>query len=84
MNGVQAVFNHMKKRNRIYHIFYMAMAAVFFAMIIWAAVKNRGQSPAALLSEGNVVFEDGWQMAVRRIWIIYIKCLPCSPIRSRV
>ena len=63
MNGVQAVFNHMKKRNRIYHIFYMAMAAVFFAMIIWAAVKNRGQSPAALLSEGNVVFEDGWQMA---------------------
>ncbi len=52
-----------KTRNRIYHISYLAMAVVFLAMIIWAAVKNRGQSPADLLSEGNVAFQTGWQMA---------------------
>ena len=60
-SGIKA--NKIRKKNRLCHIAYIAMAAVFFAMIIWAAVKNRGQSPAALLSEGNVVFEDGWQMA---------------------
>lgn len=52
-----------RTRNRIYHISYLAMAVVFLAMIIWAAVKNRGQSPSDLLSEGNVAFETGWQMA---------------------
>ncbi len=63
MSRVQAVFKHMKKRNQIYHILYAAMAVVFFAMIIWAAISNRGQSPTTLLSEGNVAFEEGWYMA---------------------
>lgn len=62
MNGVQAVFNYMKKKNNIYHILYTAMVVVFFAMIIWAAVSNRGQSPTALLSEENFAFEEGWCM----------------------
>lgn len=55
--------NKSRSRNRIYHISYFAMAVVFLAMIVWAAVSNRGQSPAALLSEENIVFEEGWQMA---------------------
>ncbi len=63
MNGVRTVFKHIRSRNKIYHILYTAMAVVFLAMIVWATVKNRGQSPTALLSEGNVAFETGWQMA---------------------
>ena len=55
--------NKIRKRNRIYHILYIAMAVIFFTMIIWAAVSNRGQSPTALLSEGSVAFDEGWYIA---------------------
>lgn len=51
-----------RKKNQIYHAAYALMAAVFLFMIIWAAVCNRGQSPTALLSEGNVSFDEGWRM----------------------
>lgn len=42
---------------------YIAMAAVFFAMILWAAVTNRGQSPSDLMTAENAAFEEGWRMA---------------------
>ena len=48
------------KKNRIYHIIYAIMAAFFMFMLAWAAVTNRGQSPAVLLSEGNIAFDEGW------------------------
>lgn len=50
------------KKNRIYHITYAAMAAFFMFILIWAAVTNRGHSPTALLSEGNVAFDEGWYL----------------------
>ena len=50
-----------REKNQIYHTVYAFMAAVFFLIIIWAAVGNRGQSPTALLSEGNEPFDEGWQ-----------------------
>ena len=50
------------KKNRIYHIVYTIMAAVFIFMIIWAAAANRGQSPASLLSEGKIPFDQGWYL----------------------
>lgn len=63
MNGVRKIVRHIRSKNKIYHILYAAMVVVFIAMIVWAAVKNRGQSPTALLSKGNIVFEEGWLMA---------------------
>ena len=51
------------KKNRIYHITYAVIAAILLAMIMWAALKNRGQSPAELLSEGNIAFDEGWYLA---------------------
>ncbi|MDE6015912.1 MAG: GGDEF domain-containing protein [Acetatifactor sp.] len=50
------------KKNRIYHIIYIIMAALFIFMVIWTAVTNRGQSPADLLSEGNIAFDEGWYL----------------------
>ena len=50
------------KKNRIYHIIYAVMSAFCFAMIAGAAVTNRGQSPAELLSEGNIAFDEGWYL----------------------
>ena len=50
------------KGNRIYHIIYAIMAAVFIFMLIWAAATNRGQSPASLLSEGKIAFDEGWYL----------------------
>ncbi|MDE7246884.1 MAG: GGDEF domain-containing protein, partial [Lachnospiraceae bacterium] len=50
------------KKNRIYHIAYAAMVAFFLAMIVWAAVTNRGKSPADQLSEGNIAFDEGWYL----------------------
>ncbi|MBD5444551.1 MAG: diguanylate cyclase [Lachnospiraceae bacterium] len=50
------------KKNRIYHITYVVMLAFFFAMIVGLAVKNRGRSPAELLTEGNIAFDDGWYL----------------------
>lgn len=52
-----------RKRNSIYHIFYAVMVVSFAAMLIWAAAANGEQSPAALLSEGNIPFEEGWYLA---------------------
>ena len=49
-------------KNRIYHIIYIIMAALFIFMVIWTAVTNRGQSPADLLSEGNIAFDEGWYL----------------------
>ena len=51
-----------RKRNRIYHIIYAVMLAFFFVMIVGLAVKNRGQSPADLLSEGKIAFDEGWYL----------------------
>lgn len=51
-----------REKNQIYHTVYAFMAAVFFFIIICAAVGNRGQSPTTLLSEGNTTFDEGWQM----------------------
>ena len=48
------------KKNRIYHIAYAVMSAFLGLMIVWVAVTNRGQSPAELLSEGNIAFDEGW------------------------
>ncbi len=59
---MQTKIDKIGKGNRIYHILYAVMVVVFLAMIIWAALSNRGQSPTALLSEGNIVFEEGWRM----------------------
>ena len=50
------------KKNRIYHIIYAIMAVFFIFMLIWAAVVNRGKSPAALLSEGDIAFDEGWYL----------------------
>ncbi|MDE7246826.1 MAG: GGDEF domain-containing protein [Lachnospiraceae bacterium] len=50
------------KNNRIYHIAYAVMIAFFGVVIIGAAVTNRGQSPAELLSEGNIAFDEGWYL----------------------
>ena len=50
------------KKNRIYHFVYIIMAAVFIFMLIWAAATNRGQSPASLLSEGSIAFDEGWYL----------------------
>ena len=50
------------KKNRIYHITYAVMSAFFLAMIVGVAVTNRGQSPAELLSEGNIAFDEGWYL----------------------
>lgn len=55
--------NKKRKKNRTYHRLYTVMAAVFFTMILWAAVSNRGESPTTLLSEGSIAFEEGWHMA---------------------
>ena len=49
-------------KNRIYHITYAVMIAFFMAMVIGVAVANRGQSPAELLSEGNIAFDEGWYL----------------------
>lgn len=51
-----------REKNRMYHVAYAFMAVAFSAMLIWAAAGNRGQSPTALLSEGNAAFDEGWQM----------------------
>lgn len=53
----------IRKKNQIYHAVYALMAAVFLFMIVWAAAENRGESPTALLSEGNTAFDEGWCLA---------------------
>ena len=50
------------KKNSIYHITYAGMLVFFLVMIVGLAVKNRGQSPAKLLSEGNITFDEGWYL----------------------
>lgn len=60
--GAVAENSKKRKKNTIYHIVYAAMAVIFLAIITWAAVNNRGQSPTAILSEGNLPFEEGWYM----------------------
>lgn len=60
MNGTETT--KLRKRNRLYHLLYAVMAAVFLFMIIWVAVANRGQTPADLLSEGNIAFDGGWYL----------------------
>ncbi|MDE7232136.1 MAG: hypothetical protein K2N37_03575, partial [Lachnospiraceae bacterium] len=51
-----------RDKNRIYHAIYVAMAAIFLVTVMWAAIRNRGASPADLLSEGNTAFDEGWYM----------------------
>lgn len=62
MNRSGTETNKKRKKNQIYHIAYILMAVAFLSMIIWAAAGNKGQSPTALLSEGNAAFDEGWQM----------------------
>lgn len=62
MNGSGTKATKLRKRNRLYHVFYAVMAVTFFAMMLWAAVGNRGQSPTRLLSEGNIPFDTEWYM----------------------
>ncbi|MDE7113142.1 MAG: hypothetical protein K2O57_03015, partial [Acetatifactor sp.] len=50
------------KKNGIYHIAYAVMIVFFGVMIVRTAVTNRGQSPAELLSEGNIAFDEGWYL----------------------
>ena len=50
------------KKNRIYHIAYAVMSVFFGIMILGVAMANRGQSPAVLLSEGNIAFDEGWYL----------------------
>ncbi len=61
MNRSGTETNKKRKKNQIYHTAYILMAVAFLSMIIWAA-GNKGQSPTALLSEGNAAFDEGWQM----------------------
>lgn len=61
MNGSE-IKNINIKKHRIYHITYAVMIVFFGAMIVWAAVTNRGQSPTELLSEGNIAFDEGWYL----------------------
>lgn len=60
MGGSGTETGKKRKKNRIYHIIYAVMALAFFLMISWAALVNRGQSPTALLSEGNAALDEGW------------------------
>lgn len=60
MKGSGTRTNKIRKRNTVYHLLYAVMVGFFLAMIIWAAVNNRGKSLADQLSEGNIVFEEGW------------------------
>lgn len=62
MNGSETETDKRREKNHIYHVAYAVMAAAFLFMIIWAAAGNRGQSPTALLSEGNTAFDEGWRM----------------------
>lgn len=50
------------KKNQPYHITYTIMAAFFLFLLIWAAVTNKGKSPATLLSESNIAFSEGWYL----------------------
>lgn len=63
MNGSGTETTKLRKRNRLYHVLYAVMAVVLFLMIAGPAVSNRGQSPADLLSEGNIAFDEGWYLA---------------------
>ncbi|MDE7199198.1 MAG: hypothetical protein K2O15_09980, partial [Lachnospiraceae bacterium] len=62
MNGSRTETGKKRKKNIFFHVIYAVMAAIMLLIIIWAAVNNRGRSPAELLSEGNVVFDEGWSM----------------------
>lgn len=62
MNGTGTETMKARKRNRLYHVLYAVMAVAFFSMIVWVAVANRGQTPTALLSEGNIAFDEGWYL----------------------
>lgn len=62
MNGTGTETTKARKRNGLYHVLYAVMAAVFFSMIIWVAVANRGQTPTELLSEENIDFDEGWYL----------------------
>lgn len=57
-SGIEGV--KKRKKNQIYHIAYALMAAAFLFMVIWAAVSNSELSPTALLSEGNMSFDERW------------------------
>lgn len=50
------------KKYRIYHIIYTIMIIGFLSILIWAAMTNKEQSPAELLSDGNIAFEEGWYL----------------------
>lgn len=62
MNRFGTETSKIRKKNQIYHAVYALMAVVILLIVVWAAVDNRGQSPTALLSEGNVAFDEGWRM----------------------
>ena len=62
MNRSGTETSKKRTKNRVYHTIYAAMAVLFLIGILWAAIANRGTSPADLLSEGNVAFGDGWYM----------------------
>lgn len=61
--GAETAIVKNKKKNRTYHRIYAVMVLTLLAMLIWAAVRNRGKSPAELLSEGNAAFDQGWYLA---------------------
>ena len=54
--------NSTGSKNRIYHIAYAVMLAVFFVLTMGVAAVNRGRSPAEQLSEGNIDFGEGWYL----------------------
>ena len=62
MNRLRAKTGKKRDKNRIYHAIYAAMAVIFLVIVMWAAITNRGASPADLLSEGNAAFDEGWYM----------------------
>lgn len=63
MNGAGTETVKKRKKNSTYHVFYVVMATAFLAMLLWAAVTNRGQPPTEMLSEGNIPFDTEWYMA---------------------
>ncbi|MDE7246420.1 MAG: GGDEF domain-containing protein [Lachnospiraceae bacterium] len=62
MNRSGTESSKKRNKNKVYHMIYAAMAGTLLVMVMWAAITNRGPSPAELLSEKNTAFDEGWYM----------------------
>lgn len=53
----------MEKRNRKYHIIYAIMVLTFAFMLVFATLKFKGPTTDKELSNGAILFEDGWTLS---------------------